>query len=241
MSCFIYDMEKMWHIAAMGEKVSLPINIDALKDLGLKNKHIKSVKKLFPENGVDYFILEEDGRIKIFLQESSGGFDWRLNFLCGTVDIGLVNIGEVVEMHAGFYITAKTILDDLIERDLIGDKQIEVTGYSHGAGSGVELCLLLLNEKIDILYNKEPILPECPKSIKNPSEKIKELCKDFKIYIQGQDIVPRVPPWNSHVGTITKVPGVKLPCWKRVLRFLFDHDIYWTIPPKYKHIIDRIK
>jgi len=213
---FLTDARKMWDIKRTGKACCLPIDFDELRKLNAKKFKTKMIKKL-TKNEVNYFIKGTE----LFIQESQTKFDWKLNFMAFTVKIKIAD--EYIRVHAGFYMTAMTVLEHLEKTEKTNITKIY--GYSHGAGAAPLLALSLLD-----LRNELPLVVnfESPKCIYRPSKHIKRLCYKFINYKQGVDVVTTVPWWLSTLGEVRKVKGQKLPWYKLPFKALFDHDIYWT-------------
>lgn len=214
---FFDDSQKMWDIQNNGTPYCLPIDFNELRKLNAKKFKTKLIKKL-TKNEVNYFIQGTE----LFIQESQTTFDWKLNFMAFTVKIKIKD--EYIRVHAGFFMTAMTILEHLEKtgKELIITK---IYGYSHGAGASPLLSLLLLDKTNRL---PEIINFESPKCVFKPSKYIKHITRGFKNYKQGKDVVTTVPWWMSTLGEVVKIKGQKLRGIKKLLTPIFDHDIYWT-------------
>lgn len=210
---FLSDAKKMWDIKNNGKAYCLPIDFDELRKLNIGKIKTSIIKKM-ASNEVNYFIKDKE----VFIQESQSNFDWKLNFMAYTVKVKILD--EYVRVHAGFYMTAMTVLNHL-ENETVN----KIYGYSHGAGAAPDLALLILDAH---RYLPEVVCFEPPRTIFRPSRRIKTITKNFVNYIQGSDVVTKVPWWLSHLGKIIKVKGHKLPWYKKIMKPVFDHDIYWT-------------
>ena len=226
---------RMWKIRDEGKKVNLPINFIALRREGLLKKHIKLIKKYFKISGeevsnVTYYYLEDNERLEIFLEESSGGFDWKQNFMPFSFKTKIG--GDYRRYHLGFFATAITVFKDLQYRGMLTkDKIIDLFGYSHGAGALPSFYSMLLHNStstvLDSIKKFEP-----PRDIYMPNRAVKKECEDHINFIQGIDVVTKVPWWMKSLGCKINIKGRPLPFFKGILRAVFDHDIYWTDPSK---------
>lgn len=211
--------KQMWHIQKMGEKYSLKPDLQELSN--------PLLKLLLPRKQVNYYILKEDGRIKLFIEESDGLQDWKQNLIAYTVNTCIGGIDR--KYHAGFYLTAMTVFNHLNQHSDLVDEVIEIYGYSHGAGALTVLGSLIRHRTKSELYNNRVIGFEPPRQAVKPStELVQETINDI-YYIQGNDIVCTVPMWMAHLGQTRKVPGRKLTGIKKLLSLVFNHDIYWTM------------
>jgi hypothetical protein len=206
----------MWTIKEKGQTFNLPIDTLHLKGLNIGRHKTKMIIKQLPDDNVTYSVLDNH----VFIHESHGGDDWKQNFMAFTVKVFMLD--EYIRIHAGFYLTAMTVFYHMRENGLLSDDLI-FYGYSHGAGAAPALCLRIANEGLNMPRldgNFEP-----PRCILRPSKRIKNKCGHFINYIQGNDVVTKVPWWMSHLGQIRKVKGLSLPWYKKPLKMFFNHDV----------------
>lgn len=219
---FKLDATKMWHIGIEGNHYSLKPDLQEISNPVLS--------ALLPKRNVDYYILKEKGILKIYLEESRmkrGPGDWTQNFMAYQVKTCINGLNR--RYHAGFYITAITVFNDLRKKKLLNeDTVVEIFGYSHGAGAAPILGSLIRGRTSSKLLGDGVIGFEQPAFIYRPSKEVKEECKNDIWYKQGIDVVCDVPWWMKHTGIKKSIPGRKLKGVKKVFRNIFDHDIYWT-------------
>lgn len=228
---FAIEAERMWNVKYMGNKVSIPINFQALKREGILPWHIKRLKKYFTVSGeirdnVTYYYYQDGEKLEIFLEESEGVFDWKQNLMAFNFK---VKIGyDYRRYHLGFFATALTVFKDLVNKELLNKETIvELYGYSHGAGAVPGLySMIKWNSEAHPLETVKKFEP--PRDVFYPNKWIKEECKNHFNFIQGSDIVTKVPWWMKSLGINIKIKGRKLSWMKGLLRSVFDHDIYWT-------------
>jgi hypothetical protein len=211
--------KRMWQTKNNGETFNIPIDFNHLEKLNIGRFKTMMIKKMLPDNNVNYSVLGDN----VFIHESHGGDDWQQNFMAFTVKVKL--LGEYVKVHAGFYLTAMSIFYHMKENGLLNNN-LNFDAYSHGAGAAPLLALRIADFGCTIPRiegNQEP-----PRCIFRPSKRIKSKCIHFVNYIQGSDIVCKVPWWMSHLGRIVKVPGEKTSWYKILLKPFNDHNIYKT-------------
>lgn len=224
---FVRNANIMWNIKFRGDKVSLPVNIEALKEFGLLDKKIEKIEKALPSKNVNYYIKKENHLIKIFLEESQDLFDWKQNFMFTTVK---VKIGfDYRRYHSGFFLTAVTVFRDLLDKGLLKECDfMEVYSYSHGAGAAPAFASLVYYNSPCLIDGKDVHKFEPPRDIFQPNMNVRKECSRHNNYIQGNDIVTKVPWWMKHLGVTIKIKGQKLRGLKGLIPTVFDHDIYWT-------------
>ena len=216
---FKREAKKMWDIKDNGKTFNLPIDFVHLEKLNIGKFKTRMIKKQLPSYNVTYSILGDN----VFVHESHGGDDWQQNFMAYKIKVKIC--GEYVWVHAGFYLTAMSIFYHMQENGSLSDN-LNFSAYSHGAGAAPLLALRINDAGFVIPRidgNFEP-----PRCIYRPSKRIKAKCAHFVNYIQGADIVTKVPWWMSHLGRIVKTKGRKYPWYKLLLKPLMDHDIYDT-------------
>jgi hypothetical protein len=227
---FIRDAGKMWKIGIPKNKVSLPVDFSQLKQLGINRVKARIIKMLLPSRNVDYFINKANGITQLYLQESNKQYDWRMNAMAFTVKVKMG--GEYRRYHAGFYLTALTIFNDLNRKGLLNEQILEVFAYSLGAASLMPFAAMIRNKSTSTLYNNRVIGFESPRCIRRPSADSKAEAQNDIWYKQGNDMVCNVPWWMSHLGQKRQIKGLKLPVYLLHLSPLLNHNIYWTIPPE---------
>ncbi len=217
-SNFIEAARIMWKIKKGGKSYELPIDFKHLNKLNVSKWKQKLIKNCLPSDNVNYSIKDNN----IYVMESHGGDDWQQNFMAFTVKVKIGD--EYIKVHAGFYLTAMTVFYHMKKNGLLSN-ELNIFAYSHGAGASPLLALRILDEGYII---PKVINFESPRCIYKPSKAIKSKCNSFINFKQGIDIVTTVPWWMSHLGHTYKIKGQKLPWYKKPVKAIFDHDIYWT-------------
>jgi hypothetical protein len=229
---FKSEASKMWDIKHDGVKVNLPINFYALRQEGLKEKHIERIRKYFTNkngrfvNNVTYYYKTDGFRTSLFLEESDGIHDWKQNLLAKSVK---VRIGGIYRRyHLGFLATALTVFRDLEKKERLSESRTyELCGYSHGAGALPSTYALILHRsKATVLQSIKKFAP--PRDIYLPCRAVKKECENHFNFIQGNDIVTKVPWWMKSLGIKIKIRGLDLPWYKKIFSYLFNHDIRGT-------------
>ena len=206
---------KMWE-TERGYPYVLPIDFNQLEKLNIGKIKTAIIKKMFPVRNVNYFIKGNE----IYIQESKNIYDWKQNFMAFLIKVKIAD--EYVRVHAGFYLTAMTIFYHMKKNNLLNDFLV-FRAYSHGAGAAPLLALRIFEDSYCI-----PSVPgnfESPTCIFLPSKRIKHLCRHFCNFIQGDDIVTKVPMWMSHLGYTVKIKGRKLPWYLVPFKSILNHDI----------------
>ena len=210
--------KKMWHIQKNGVKFSLKPDLQELSN--------PLLRMFLNKKAVNYYMLKEDNRVKLFIEESDQFQDWKQNFTAYTVKTCMGGVNR--KYHAGFYLTAMTVFNHLNRVINPNDIEFEIYGYSHGAGAATILGSLIRNRSKGYLLDDRVIAFEPPRQAYKPSFGLIRETENDVNYIQGNDIVTKVPWWMQHLGKVRRVDGRDLTGIKRLLNPIFDHDIYWT-------------
>lgn len=232
---FIVKAKEMWSLMDHN-KVELKPELNEISN--------PLLKALLPKKNITYWYKKIGNTLSFYIRESSDIYDWRQNFMAWTVKVPIGGYTE--KFHVGFYLTAITVFNDMERLGLLDENTMVdgSYGFSHGAGANPTTCILIMDRSKATLVDTNVHSFEQPKFIKKPSKRIKDMCKNFTWYKQGNDFVTKVAPGMSHLGQEITSPSqgtakfepsgtlqklaVKLSKVITGIQDLIDHDIYWT-------------
>lgn len=169
-----------------------------------------------PKTDTQYAVEETKEKIAIKLQGSTSKTDWIQNFSFWVKPYK--EMENLFFVHYGFFKKFKSVKKIIYQKGLDasnGAKKLVILGYSQGAAIGLITAEYLRFHFPDLEI--EAHLFEPPRVFTFIGSKVlKERLKGVKIYLNGNDIVTKVPPWifaYKHYGEKVLI-GKKRRWWK---------------------------